>query len=145
MKPDFEEPIRLTGVVVEAMRDPSGPSLDGPYDIPFRLSRAASPEWEQEFLKAWDRLSTKGQTVTASLGPDQIILNATTIDDVERLYLGVLKRSVAEANRATLEETEKLRRRAELEEQKRQEHRRHILAVVKRLNFTEQAICERAV
>lgn len=134
MKPDKEEPIRLTGIAVETM---SWPSVDGPYDIPFRLSRGASPEWEQEFLKAWDKLSTKGQAVTASVGADQIILNATTIDDVERVYLGALKLAVAEANRATMEEREKSRRRAELEEQKKQERRRHLMAVVQRLSFKD--------
>ena len=135
MKTDQEEPISLTGIAVEAMCDPSGSSLDAPYDIPFQLSRVASPEWELEFLKAWDRLSTKGQAVTASVGADQIILNSTTIDDVERFYLDTLKLAVAEANRATLEEREKVRHRAELEKQKKQERRRHIMAVIQRLKF----------
>ena len=135
MKTEQEEPIRVTGVAVESMCSPSGSSLDGPYDIPFQLSRVASPEWEQEFLKAWDRLSTKGQAVTASVGADQIILNSTTIDDVERFYLETLKLAVAEANRATLEEREKVRHRAELEKQKKEERRRHIMAVIQRLEF----------
>ena len=137
VKPDREEPIRVTGIAVEAMRDTSRQSVDGPYDIPFRLSREASPQWEQEFLKAWDKLSTKSQAVTASVGADQIILNATTIDDVERFYLGALKLAVAEANRAILEEQEKLRHRAELEAQKKQERRHHLMAVIERLNFKD--------
>ena len=132
---DKDEPVRLTGVVIEAMHGPSDASLDGPYDIPFQLSCVTSPEWEQEFLKAWDRLSTKGQAVTASVGADQIILNSTTIDDVERFYLDTLKLAVAEANRATLEEREKVRHRAELEKQKKQERRRHITTVIQRLKF----------
>jgi hypothetical protein len=137
VKPDKEEPIRITGIAVESMRDPSGPSPDDPYDVPFRLSREASPQWEQEFLKAWDKLSTRGQAVTASVGADQIILNATTIDDVERFYLVALKLAVAEANRATLEKWEKSQHLAELEKQKKQERRRHVMTVVERLNFKD--------
>jgi hypothetical protein len=137
VKPDKEEPIRVTGIATEAIGDPGGSPMDDSYDVPFRLSREASPRWEQEFLKAWDRLSTRGQAVTASVGADQIILNATTIDDVERFYLSVLKRAVAEANRVTREEREKSQHLAEREEQKKQERRRHLMAVVERLNFED--------
>lgn len=134
---DEDESVKLAGVIIEAMRSPSGSSLDGPYDIPFQLSRVTSPEWEQEFLKAWDGLTSKGQTVMASVGADRIILNSTTIDNVERVHLDTLKRAVAEANRATREAQEKLRRRAELEEQKKREHLRHVQTVVERLNFND--------
>ena len=134
---DKGEPVRLTGVVLEAMHGPGDASLDGPYDIPFQLSCVTSPEWEQEFLKAWDRLTGNGLSVMASVGSDRIVLNGTTIDDVERDLMGVLKRAVAEANRATAEATQKLRQRAKLEEQKRIERFRHIKEVVERLNFND--------
>lgn len=131
------EPVRITGVIVEAMHGPSGESVDGPYDIPFQLSCVTSPEWEQEFLRAWDRLTASGLSVMASVGSDRIILNGTTIDDVERDLIGILKRAVAEANRVTSETMEKLHERAMLEEQRRTERFRHIKEVVQRLNFSD--------
>lgn len=132
-----EEPVRITGVVIEAMRGPSTASFEGPYDIPFQLSCVTTPEWEQEFLKAWDKLTGNRLGVMASVGSDRIILNGTTIDDVEHELMGVLKRAIAEANRATAETTEKLRQRAELEAQKRTERFRHIKEVVERLDFND--------
>jgi len=132
-----DDRVRIVRVVLEAMSAPSGPSFDGPYDVPFQLSRVASAEWEQEFLKAWDRMAGKSNRGKASVGADRIIISSTTIDDVERVHLVTLKQALGEANRATTEAQERLRQRARVEEQRRREHLKHVEAVIERLNLDD--------
>jgi predicted transcriptional regulator len=132
-----DDRVRIVRVVIEAMSAPSGPTFDGPYDVPFQLSRVTSTEWEHEFLKSWDRHAAKSNRGKASVGADRIVISSTTIDDVERVHLVTLKQALDEANRATTEAQERLRERARIEEQRRREHLKHVEQVIDRLNFDD--------
>ena len=73
----------------------------------------------------------------ARVSGDRIILDGTTIDEVERYHLDTLKLAVAEANRLAGQDEQKSRQRANAEDQKRQQHRQHIAEVAERLKFED--------
>jgi hypothetical protein len=135
MKAEDYEPIRITGIIVDRISDPpSGGSL---YEIPLRLSRTPDPDWMHHFLRTWDRPQhfASSHRPGMEVGSDRIILDGTTIDELEQFHLRTLKFAVDEANRLASEDKGKLRQTASAEEQKRIEHREHVAAVAKRLRF----------
>jgi hypothetical protein len=133
------EPITITGVIVEEVGDlrSDGFSENPVYDVPFRLSRAPSAEWGQHFLKAWHSVqpSQAVHQPGIDVGSDRIILDGTTIDDVERYHVATLRRAVAEANELTRLEEGKLHMLADVEEQKKRDHRQHVAMIAARLRF----------
>ena len=69
------------------------------------------------------------------VGSDSIILDGTTIDEVEQFHLRTLKFAVNEANRLVREDKGKLLQTANADEQRKIEHREHVATVAKRLRF----------
>jgi hypothetical protein len=135
MKAENYEPIRITGIIVDRVSDPqSGANL---YEIPLRLSRTPDPDWVHHFLQAWDMPQhfASSHRPAMEVGSDSIILDGTTIDELEQFHLQALKLAAEEANRLASEEKGKLRQTANAEEQKKIEHREHVSAVAKRLRF----------
>jgi hypothetical protein len=68
---------------------------------------------------------------------DRVILDGTTIEEVERYHLDTLKLAVSEANRLLEEEKRTNARRASASESRRQRHREHVAEVARRLKFNE--------
>jgi hypothetical protein len=135
MKVENYEPIRITGLIVDRVTDPqSGGNL---YEIPLQLSRTPDPDWVRHFLLAWDRAECVASSHRPGMevGSDSIILDGTTIDELEQFHLQALKLAADEANRLASEDKGKLRQAASVEEQKKIEHREHVAAVAKRLRF----------
>lgn len=140
MKPEGDEPIKVTGVIVEEVGEPGTDRRRGGalYAVPFRLSRTPSAIWVRRFLEAWDlppRFTSMHRPGIARVVGDKIILDGTTIEEVKRFHLETLKLAVNEANRLAEEDEKKSRQRADAEEQKRVQHRQHVAAVAKELKF----------
>jgi len=86
---DAEGPIRIVGVIVDEVTEPR---LDGTrgsalYRVPLRLSRRPSAEWAALFERIWDQppqFSTMHRPGIVSVQGDRVILDGTTIEEVER-------------------------------------------------------------
>ncbi len=135
MKDENYVPIQITGVIVEQVGDP--PPGATHYEIPLRLSRPPEPEWTIYLLRAWDGQQHVGPTSRPGIevGSDRIILDGTTIDDIEQYHMQTLKRAIDEANLLASEIRGKSQRAASAEEVKRLHHREHVATVAKRLRF----------
>ena len=135
MKVENYEPIRITGIIVDRGTDP--PSSGNLYEIPLQLSRTPDPDWVRHFLQAWDREQcfASSHRPGMEVGSDSIILDGTTIDDLEQSLLRALKSAAEEANRLASEDKGKLLQTASAEEQRKMDHREHVAAVAKRLRF----------
>ena len=66
---------------------------------------------------------------------DRIILDGTTIEEVERYHSATLQLAVEEANRLEGENEKRPKRLIDSEQRKRQEHLRHVAEVAGRLRF----------
>ena len=139
---DAEGPIRILGVVVDEVTEPR---LDGSrgsalYRVPLRLSRRPSVEWARLFEHTWDhppRFDTMHRPGIVAVRGDRVILDGTTIEEVERHHRETLVLVLDKVNREIAEHEEAQRRRAEAERQRSEEHRRSVDEAAKRLRFDE--------
>jgi hypothetical protein len=140
MKAKAFEPIRILGVIAAEVGVPrnDGTAGSGLYKVPFQLSRKPLELWANLFVDAWDRPSkftSMHRPGIARVEGDRIVLDGTTIEEVEKYHLRVLKTAILKANEQT---SLFLRRRAlstNFERNRGVQHRRHVSEVAKRLRF----------
>jgi formylglycine-generating enzyme required for sulfatase activity len=134
------EPIRITGILVDQVGTPRNDGSRGGvlYDIPFKLSREPSAEWANAFIEQWNHppeWTPRHRPGIASVRGDRIILDSTTVEEVEQSHRKTLVLAAHEANRII--EGREAKERLEAE-QRRDEQRRHeeaVRAVAKRISF----------
>jgi hypothetical protein len=115
MRGNGNEPIKITGVITEEVGEPRNDKTPGSalYVVPFRLSRTPSPEWVRAFLDTWElppRFTSMHRPRIATVRGDRIVLDGTTIEEVERYHFDTLKLAVAEANRIAGQEKERTKK-----------------------------------
>jgi len=130
--------IRVLGVIVNEVSEPQSAGRGRTvYDVPLQLSRRVPKEWAQYFLCAWHRgpkISAEHRPVVVNVGADRIVLEGTTIDEVEQ-FLELIKFAISEANQKSYHEATELQEEEIIAQQKRKEHLRHVAEVAKRLRF----------
>lgn len=134
------EPIRVTGIVKERVgraRNDGTPG-SGLYEVPLQLSRTPSSTWSEFFRECWNHppsFTTMHRPGIARVAGDTVVLDGTTIDEVEKYHLDTVKLCVARANDVEIARVERARRRAEQDEAERQVHDAHVDEVADRLKF----------
>lgn len=137
---DPDEPIIILGVIVDEVTEPT---LDGTtgcalYKVPFRLSREPSLIWKNIFLKTWEHppsYNTMHRSDIASVYGDKILLDGTTLEEVEESHRNTLVLCVDEANRIEKQEIQRLRQVEEHDRQSSDEHRSTVKKISKRIKF----------
>ena len=140
---DFE-PVVLQRVLTNEVGFP-GDNSDGSrgvYSVVFQLSDEPSPRWCDFFVNFWDHpqvsyASGKHRPGMASVVDNRVVLEETTIDEVEGFHLPVLKAAVRMANDAEARARVQDQHRAEHRRQEEAAHRRHVAEVAERLSLSE--------
>jgi hypothetical protein len=137
-----DELIKVEDIVLEGVTEPrkEGASGSSLYAVPFRLSDKPTATWIELFVRSWNlppRFTSMHRPGIARVEGDRVILDGTTIEEVERYHLDTLKLAVSEANRLLEEEKRTNARRASASESRRQRHREHVAEVARRLKFNE--------
>lgn len=135
-----DEPIRILGVVTDEVTFPRNDGTEGSalYKVPFRLSRRPDDLWKKLFVNEWNfpsKFSTMHRPGIASVVGDEIILDGTTIEEVQRYHRDTLVLCVNEANK---KETEYLHQKQQQEEEKRNqisEHYSHVDEIANKIKF----------
>ena len=133
-------PIRIAGVIVDEISTPRGDGTRGSalYAIPFRFTRLPPAEWKELFVRAWDRPSQFTSTHRSGIARvygDKVILDGTTIDEVEKYHRDTLLLAADEANKK-FSELQAGRRAEEVRERARLEaHKKDVEDAAKRLKF----------
>ena len=134
------EPIRILGVVIDEVGRPRNDGTRGCalYEVPFRLSADPPSEWAHLFVEAWNhppQFTTMHRPGIASVVGPRLILDGTTIDEVERVHRPTLKLALEIANEkySTMVIAQQ---QAEQEERERMEkHSREVREIADRLDF----------
>ncbi|MEP3209741.1 MAG: toll/interleukin-1 receptor domain-containing protein [Maribacter sp.] len=135
-----EEPIKIKGIVIDEITQPKNDGTRGSalYKIPFELNRTPSYEWKELFVNAWNHppsFSTMHRPGIASAYGNKLILDGTSIEEVEKYHKDTLKLAVEVAN----EQIEKInsikRQRLEQEKTDKENHRKNIEDISGRINF----------
>jgi hypothetical protein len=134
------EPIQIAGIVVDEIGTPTGDGTRGSalYSVPFRLTRKPPREWAEFFVRAWDSPSSytgEHRRGIASVYGDKVVLNRTTLEEVEKDHRDtlLLAAKVANAEYAELRArrlAEEARKRARLEA-----HKKSVEDTAKRIKF----------
>jgi hypothetical protein len=137
---DDSEPIRIIGVVKEGVSEPRNDGTAGSalYRIPLRLSRRPPAIWRDAFPEAWNhppQWTTMHRPGIASVQGDTIVLDGTTMDELETVHVTTLKLVIDKLNRDVADALERERVRQELEERARESHRDEVDNIAGRLNF----------
>lgn len=136
---EFED-IGITRVIVEEVTQPRNDGTRGSalYAIPFALSRRPPQEWAQLFAANWDRPPSFTNMHRPGIGRVRgasIVLNGTSIEEVERYHRDTLQLVVSITNTQyrdwkRREDEQRARERA-----RREEHRKHIDEAAGRIHF----------
>jgi hypothetical protein len=98
------EPIKLVEVVADEVGTPRDDGTPGSalYSVPIQLSSRPPSEWAQIFISTWDRppsFTSMHRPGIASIVGDRVVLNGTTLDEIERYHRATLLVVVTETNR----------------------------------------------
>ncbi len=137
---DSAEPVRIVGVVVDQITNPRNDGTRGSalYAIPFQLSRRPTSEWVDLFVETWDlppRFTNMHRPGIARVVGDQVILDGTTIEEVERYHRDTLKLVIERVNEIVVERDRARQRRAEAERERLQKHEDAVREAARRLKF----------
>jgi hypothetical protein len=134
------DPIRITGVVADQVSSPrnDGTRCSALYTVPFQLSRRPSHKWSELFVQNWDRpprFTTMHRPGIARVSDDKVVLDGTTIDEVERYHLATLKLAVDKTNEEAAKWEEDERVRLDRQSEAKRAHKLNVDEVSKRLRF----------
>jgi hypothetical protein len=102
------EAIKILGVIEDEVGHPRNDSTPGSalYAVPFRLSYVPPYEWIQLFLPNWDhppQWTSMHRPGIAEVSGDRVILNGTTLEEVERYHRDTLKLALEETNKTYIQ------------------------------------------
>jgi hypothetical protein len=134
------EPISIVGVVKEGIGQPRNDNTRGRalYRVPLRLSRRPSLLWAQLLKQVWDRppsFTTMHRPGIASVQGDTIVLNGTTMEELERYHAETLRGVLDEVNRQAAQAAQRARAQREIERQRGEAHSQTVDAIADRLKF----------
>jgi len=135
-------PVRIIGVDTEGVGEPRMDGTRGSalYRVPLLLSRVPEKFWASHFVEAWDHppaWSSMHRPGIASLQGNRIILDGSTIEELERYHLRTLKLVVNVLNQKTADHLQAERSRHESEAVAREAHRNQIRDAIERLKFND--------
>ena len=123
------EDVFITGIVTDEVTAPRNDGTSGCalYKVPFKLSKEPSRLWTKLFVNAWNypySFSSMHRQGIASVRGNRIILDGTTLEEVQKYHKDTLIKCVETANQKEkeyLKKEEEERLRAERLEQERKQ------------------------
>ena len=139
-KPLEEAPIRITGVIVDEVTEPTLDETPGSalYSVPFRLNRAPSSLWSDIFVQTWNyppQFTSMHRPGIASVYGEKIILAGTTIEEVRKYHRDTLVLCVGKANAKESEIIERKQKKDEMRRRQLEAHKTEVKETAKDLSF----------
>lgn len=136
------EPLRILELIADEVGTPSNDGTRGSalYSVPFRLSARPSSLWISLFLEAWAHPSvytSMHRSDIAAVSGDRIILDGTTLSEVEQYHKATLKLAVQTANDETAGAQARQLQAESLERERIEQHRRNVQDAATGLTFDD--------
>jgi len=134
--------VRILGVYTDGVSRARSDGSRGSalYSIPLRLNRVPHPSWTASFQEAWNHppaWTTMHRPGIASVRGSQIVLEGTTIEELERFHLKTLRLVVHQLNLGLARHLEEERRHRVAAEEAGAAHDRSIREAAARLRFDD--------
>ena len=110
----------------------------GLHKVPFKLSERPPTGWDELFVNARDHpesFTTMHRPRIARVVGDTIVLDGTTMEEVEKVHQSTLEAAVARANREYRDYDEKRAAKTKADEERAAQHKREVDEVADRLKF----------
>ena len=135
-----DEPLKIIGVIADEVTEPTQDGSPGSalYAVPFRLNRSPSHLWSQIFVQTWNsppQFTSMHRPGIASVSGARIVLDGTTLEEVQRYHRDTLILCVNEANSKEKAIVDQQRREREQRRCKTEEHRKHVEDVADDISF----------
>jgi hypothetical protein len=139
---DGDEPVRIVGVDTEGIGRPRNDGTRGSalYRVPLILSRVPPAVWSSNFATAWNSppaWTSMHRPGIASVQGDRIVLDGTTIEELEKYHLQTLKLVVRQLNEHTAQFLRAERERRRVEAEAAAAHDRNVREAAARLRFDD--------
>lgn len=140
------EPIRIIELIKGEVTRPrnDGSSGSALYAVPFRFSRQPPSDWSELFIHNWDhpsQFSSMHRSGIARITGDKLILDGTTMEEVEKTHQHTLKIIVDDTNRRYAEATAQQQAddvaKRERDRVAAEEHKRDVEERAKRIKFDQ--------
>ena len=108
------------------------------YTVPFSLNRHPSSLWANLFKRIWNsppQYTSMHRPGIARVQGDTIILNGTTLDEVKKYHRDTLVLCVSEANKNEEQITIENRRKADVERERSETHRKSVRDLADDIDF----------
>jgi hypothetical protein len=133
-------PIKITGVIVDQIGVPRGDGSRGSalYRVPFRLSRRPPSEWAKLFIQRWNsppRFTTMHRRGIATVEGDKVVLDGTTVEEVQQCHRDTLILAANEANRRYVEHLQRIRQQEGREAKRIAEHKHAVEDIAGQIDF----------
>ena len=134
--------IRIIGIVKEGVGRPRNDRTAGSalYRVPLRLSRSPSPEWSKLFVRCWNHppsFTSMHRPGIARVSGDTIVLDGTTMDELERYHATTLRLCVDQANEQEAAHLQRVQQARERDEAERRGHEQQVDEIADRLKFDQ--------
>lgn len=131
----MEYQIEMEEIIVDEVTIPRNDGTRGSalYKVPFKLSEAPDSVWADLFIEAWNypkEYTPRHRPGIARVVGNKILLDGTTIDEINEVHVKTLKYAVETANKGATEYYYENKKR--LEEEKRRKtkmdenHKKHV-------------------
>jgi hypothetical protein len=133
-------PVEIVGVVKEGVGRPrnDGTRGSGLYRVPLRLSRRPPAQWAAAFPEAWNHppnWDTMHRPGIASIQGDTIVLDGTTMEELEKHHVSTLKGVIDDLNRRYAEAARRERLQQEQQRRFEESHEATVDDIADRLDF----------
>lgn len=135
-------PLHIIGIITDEVTLPRNDGTRGSalYSIPFRLSGFPSPEWSEYFIHSWNypsSFTTMHRPGIASVRGDKIILNGTTIEEVQNYHRKTLIEAVKKANELYDQYNQRIIQEQGRKRKFEEEHNKKIKDIASNIDFNE--------
>jgi hypothetical protein len=135
-------PLKIIGIIADQVSAPRNDGTPGSalYRIPFRLSQRPSQFWAEAFVRAWNmppQFTSMHRPGIARVIGNTIVLNGTTLDEVEKYHRDTLRLCVREANNSEESHAEEQERRFNEAIRKEAQRRKQVSDAASRIRFDD--------
>ncbi len=135
-----DDPVRIVGVDTAQIGRPRNDGSRGSalYTVPLLLNHVPHPLWSQSFPEAWNSppaWTTMHRPGIGSVRGDRIVLDGTTIEELERYHLTTLKLVVQQLNELLQKHLDAEQIRLAAEAKAAFDHEQNVQGIAARLRF----------
>ena len=137
---EAQGPIKINGIIADEVTTPRNDGTRGSalYKVPFQLSARPSPEWARLFVETWNRpprFTGMHRPGIARVEGDRVILDGTTMEEVEKYHRDTLKLVLERVNELMAQLEDEKKRQAAARDEELQAHKDNVQDAAKRLKF----------